>query len=71
MLMHVAARQGFLLRGRIGVRFVASPCRSLLHRILHRLRIADHRAVEVFVGHLQVVLPRNILRVADPFADHV
>ena len=50
------------MRGRIGVRRVATSCRCPLHR----LRVAGYRANEVFVRHFQVVLASEVLWVAKP-----
>ena len=42
----------------------------MLHRILHRFR-CGRSALKVIVRDLQVVLGRDRLRIADPFADHM
>jgi hypothetical protein len=56
---HWAAKGGFCAIGRFHLRLHAGQFGRVLHRILHRFS-------EVVLGHLQVVLGRDGLGVADP-----
>jgi hypothetical protein len=53
------------------LRFTALVCVRLLHRKLQRAGRLFSSVFKVLVGHLQIVLLRDGLTMADPFANNV